>query len=63
MGIAAPDAAVDETKLVHELRLVDVAPIQQNRQTHELAQAFQVELLELVPLRHHHQGIASLRIW
>ena len=58
---AAPDADVDEAELAQRGRLEHVAAVDEDRRAHQVAQARQVELAELVPLGHDHQRVGQRR--
>src|SRR3954447_140128 len=54
-----PDALVEQAGRAHGLRVERVAPVDEHRARHRVGDPGEVELLELVPLRHEHDGIGA----
>src|SRR5438477_293409 len=50
-ALLAANAAIGETQVPHSCRLIDVAPIHDDRPTHQPVYARHVELPELIPFR------------
>ena len=57
---AAAHPMVDEAGAAHLLRGVEIAAIEDEVAAHRGLEFLQIDLLELVPLRHHHGGVGSL---
>src|SRR2546430_4488562 len=58
----ASDRVVLEPQSAHALRLVDVAPVEDERPPHARTEPLQVEELELVPLRARPNGARALAL-
>src|SRR5438552_11980151 len=56
----ASDGVVLEAEPAHALRLVEVASVEDDGAAQEAAEALEVEVLELVPLRDEHGGVRPL---
>src|SRR5574342_611548 len=54
------DRMVLDAEPAHALRLPEVAPVEDHGTLEEAAQALEVEVLELVPLRHEHDRVRAL---
>src|ERR1700675_2186194 len=54
------DRVVLEAEAPHPLRLPEVAPVEDHGALEQAAQPLEVEVLELVPLRHQHDRVRAL---
>src|SRR5438128_12080486 len=59
LGLFAANAAICETQTSHQGRVIDVAPVDNDRTTHQLLDARHVELPELIPFRDQDQRVRA----
>ena len=60
-ALLAANAAIGETQVPHSCRLIDVAPIHDDRPTHQPVYARHVELPELIPFRDKDKSVGAGR--
>src|SRR5713226_4518235 len=59
LPLVAADTSIGETEVAHDLRVVDVAPVDDHRPAHGALDAAEVEASELVPLRDNNERIGA----
>src|SRR5437588_7944882 len=57
--LLAANAAIGETQVLHDSRVIDVPTIHDHRPAHQLLQARHVELPELIPFCDHDQRVGA----